>query len=169
MELFEALFSRRSIRKFTQQPVSAKQVQQMLTAAMAAPSAGNAQPWRFVVVTDRALLDALSTINPYTAMAKQAPLAIVVCADLDAEKYKNYWVQDCSAAMQNLLLAAHALHLGAVWTGVHPVQERVAGFSAMFALPENIIPLGIAIIGHPDQHLAAHQDYDANKVHYNQW
>lgn len=169
MEIFDALFGRRSIRKFTSQPITEEEIQRMLSAAMAAPSAGNAQPWRFVVVTERALLDTLHTVNPYAAMAKQAPLAIVVCADVNAEKYKNYWVQDCSAAMQNLLLAVHAMGLGAVWTGVHPVQERVTGFSTMFALPENIVPLGIAIIGHPDQSLPPHSEYDATKVHYNQW
>ena len=114
MELMEALRTRRSIRKFEDREVPEAMVRQMLDAAMMAPSAGNAQPWQFVVVTGRERLDAMADIHPHIRMVTQATLGILVCGDLSQEKYPGYWVQDCSAAMQNLLLAAHGLGLGAV-------------------------------------------------------
>ncbi len=124
----KAIHSRRSIRKFEDKAVSEENIKDILSAAMMAPSAGNAQPWQFVVVDDRDKLNAVPDINEYAAMAKNAPLGILVCGDLSLEKYAGYWVQDCSAAIQNLLLATHAKGLGAVWTGIHPIEGRVQGF-----------------------------------------
>lgn len=151
MELFEAIRTRRSIRKFAPGGVAPEDLETMLRAAMMAPSAGNAQPWHFVVVDDRALLDAVPAFSPYAAMAKHAPLGILICGDLSQEKYPGYWVQDCSAAMQNLLLAAHGLGYGAVWTGVYPMPDRVRGFKELLGLPHHLIPLGFAVMGRPDQ------------------
>ena len=154
MDIMEALLTRRSIRKFEDKPIPDDMVRQILEAAMMAPSAGNAQPWQFIVVNDRNILDGMAGIHVHMKMVTQAALGIIVCADLSKEKYPGYWVQDCSAAMQNLLLAAHGLGLGAVWTGIHPVEDRVKAFTEMFNLPENIIPLGFAPIGWPR---SAHQ------------
>jgi nitroreductase len=124
MDAIEAILGRRSIRSYTDKPVAKETVQQLLEAAMAAPSAGNQQPWHFVVVDDRALLEKITTVHPYAQMAKSAQLGILVCGDLSLEMHQGYWVQDCAAATENLLVAAHALGLGAVWTGVHPRSER---------------------------------------------
>jgi len=115
MDAIEAILTRRSIRRFRDEPVSDDLIETLLRAAMAAPSAGNQQPWHFVVIRDRETLDTTSTVHPYATMAAEAALAIVVCGDTTLEMHKGFWVQDCAAAIQNLLLAAHASGLGAVW------------------------------------------------------
>jgi len=114
MEVLEAIHTRRSIRKFQSQPVPDELVTVFLAAAMSAPSAGNQQPWQFVVITDPELLGQVPSINPYAAMAEKAPLAVLVCGDLALERFPGFWVQDCAAAVQNLLLAVHSHGLGAV-------------------------------------------------------
>lgn len=167
MELMEAVFNRRSIRKFEDRPVDEALVRQILEAAMMAPSAGNAQPWRFVVMDDRATLDSVADIHPYVKMVRQAPLGILVCADLSLEKFPGYWVQDCSAAMQNMLLAIHAVGLGAVWTGVYPMEDRVAGFRKLCNLPDNVIPLGFAPIGWPAQQPKSESRFRQDRIHRN--
>ncbi|WP_319541199.1 nitroreductase family protein [uncultured Pseudodesulfovibrio sp.] len=167
MDIMEALLTRRSIRKFEDKPIPDDMVRQILEAAMMAPSAGNAQPWQFIVVNDRNILDGMAGIHVHMKMVTQAALGIIVCADLSKEKYPGYWVQDCSAAMQNLLLAAHGLGLGAVWTGIHPVEDRVKAFTEMFNLPENIIPLGFAPIGWPAQHINSESRFLEDRIHYN--
>jgi len=151
MDALDAIHTRRSIRKYDGRPVSPAQVETLLRAAMAAPSAGNAQPWRFVVVTDRVILDKIPDIHPYAAMVRTAPLGILVLGDTSLDKYPGYWVLDCAAAIQNMLLAARAIGLGTVWTGVYPTPERVAAFSAMFALPGHVIPHSFVVVGHPAQ------------------
>lgn len=169
MDILTAIHTRRSIRSFTDAPVSEDAVKILLDAAMIAPSAGNAQPWRFVVVDDPALLAKVPAINPYAAMAPKAPLAILVCGDTASEKYPGYWVQDCSAAVQNILLAALSLGLGTVWTGIHPMQDRVLAFQQLFQLPASLMPLGLVIIGHPAVEADRKSRYDAAKVRRNAW
>ena len=141
----------------------------MLDAAMVAPSAGNAQPWAFVVVDDPALLSRIPDIHPYAAMAAKAPLAFLVCGNLGAEKYPGFWVQDCSAAVQNLLLAATGLGLGSVWTGIYPLEERIEGFRKMFSLPEQIMPLALIVVGHTGKSAEPKSRYDSDKIHHNGW
>ena len=167
MELMQAVLNRRSIRKFEDKPVDQAMVRQVLEAAMMAPSAGNAQPWQFVVADDRAVLDAVAGIHPHVKMAAQAPLGILVCGDLSLEKFAGYWVQDCAAAMQNMLLAIHALGLGAVWTGVHPMPDREAAYRKLFNLPENVIPLGFAVVGWPAQQPESKSRFREDRVHRN--
>lgn len=169
MDILTAIHTRRSIRSFTDAPVSEDAVKILLDAAMIAPSAGNAQPWRFVVVDDPALLAKVPAINPYAAMAPKAPLAILVCGDTASEKYPGYWVQDCSAAVQNILLAALSLGLGTVWTGIHPMQDRVLAFQQLFQLPASLMPLGLVVIGHPAVEAGRKSRYDAAKVRRNAW
>ena len=136
---------------------------------MAAPSAANEQPWQFVVIRDREILDEIPTFHAYSQMLKQAPLAILVCGDLELEKVRGYWVQDCSAATQNLLVAAHAQGLGAVWLGIYPIEERVAGLRKLLSLPEQVIPLALISIGHPaDQEPPANR-YDESRIHHDRW
>ena len=129
METLQAIATRRSIRKFLGKPVSSDTVRMLLEAAMFAPSAGNEQPWQFIVLDDRKLLDEVPSICANASMCRQSPLAILVCGDKAFERYPEFWVQDCSAAVENLLLAAHALGLGAVWAGVYPLNDRGRGFS----------------------------------------
>lgn len=166
----DAILKRRSIRKYTNQPVPEEVVIQLLEAAMAAPSAGNEQPWQFIVITEREILDKIPSIHPYSHMIKEAPLAILVCADMTLNKYDvDYWIQDCSAATQNILLAAAANGLGTVWLGVYPRKERVEGLSKLFSLPEHIIPFSLIPVGYPGEEKPAISRYKEDRVHYNKW
>jgi nitroreductase len=170
METLEAIFTRRSIRKYTSQTIPDELVEKLLLAAMQAPSAGNQQPWHFIVVTDRAQMDSLADALPFGKMLHTAPLGIAVCADVESARYSDYWVQDCSAATQNLLLAAHALGLGAVWLGVYPLEERVAGVKQILGLPAPVIPLNIISLGYPVSPPApVERRYNETRLHYNHW
>ena len=169
MDTLTAIATRRSIRKYTSEPVPEELITSLLRAAMMAPSAGNQQAWHFVVITDRERLQRITSIHPYVGMAAKAPLAILVCGDESREKFPGYWPQDCSAAMQNLLLAAHAQGLGAVWTGVYPMAERIEGFKDTFSLPDKVIPLGLAVIGWPAQKLPSRDRFNPERVHRDRW
>lgn len=169
MDALKAIFTRRSIRKFTAQPVPESLIETVLRAAMSAPSAGNQQPWHFVVVDDRSMLDRIPTFCPYAAMCREASLGILVCGDTALERYQGFWVQDCSAATQNLLLAAHALGLGAVWTGVYPRDERVRGFRELLKLPDSVIPLSFVVIGYPAEHPRPADRFRRERIHRNRW
>ncbi len=169
MDALQAILTRRSVRAFTAQPVSPERITQLLEAAMQAPSACNQQPWQFIVITDRKTLDELPAIHPHAEMSRQAALAIIVCGDLSLETCKGYWAQDCSAATQNLLLAAHALGLGAVWTGIYPVEDRVAAFRKRFGLPDHVIPLCLVPIGYPAEPVEPVSRYKPERIHANGW
>jgi nitroreductase len=169
VETIEAIMTRRSIRKFTAQPLAPELVETLLKAAMQAPSAGNQQPWHFVVLDDRDVLDRVPTANPNAAMAAHAPLAILVCGDTRLEMHPGYWIEDCSAALENLLLAAHALGLGAVWTGITPRVERVTAFKEMFGLPAEVEPLGLVVLGYPAQAVPPASRFKPERVHRNAW
>jgi len=135
MNTLEAIRTRRSIREYTDEAVSPEMVNELLRAAMSAPSAGNGQPWQFVVVDERSMLDQIPSVSPYAVMSKHAKLVILVCGDTTKEKYPGFWVQDCSVAIMCLLLVAHEKGLGAVWTGAHPMPDRVTGLKKLFGLP----------------------------------
>jgi len=169
MDALDALLTRRSIRTYTAEPVGAADVEKLLRAAMAAPSAGNQQPWHFVVVDDRATLDAIPEFHPYSAMLKQAPLAVVVCGDVAGARMPEYWQQDCSAATENLLLAAHALGLGAVWLGICPEEDRVVATRELLGLPPQVVPLCVVSIGHPAEDKEPPDRYEPSRVHRNRW
>jgi nitroreductase len=164
MEAFEAILSRRSIRKYTDRSVSQDTVKDLLKAGMAAPSANNLQPWQFVVLTERSLLDAVPSFHPHAAMLKEAPLAILVCGEPESSRY---WQQDCGAATENILLAAHALGLGAVWLGLFPREDRVKGVRELLKVPEAIIPMALIVIGYAAEEKAPSDRYNEAKVHQN--
>jgi nitroreductase len=166
-EFIQTIFSRRSIRKYTTEPVSEADIKTLLEAAMAAPSASNRKPWQFVVVTERQTLDALAEAHPHGKMLFQATLCIAVCGDLT--EMERYWVQDCSAATENLLLAATALGLGAVWLGVYPKDDRVAFVRPILDLPETITPLNLISIGHSAEEKEPRTQYDESRVHRERW
>ena len=166
-ELIKTIFARRSIRKYTTKSVSKKDIKVMLEAAMAAPSASNRQPWHFIVVTDRQTLDRLARAHPYGKMLFEAPLCIAVCGDETVSP--RFWVQDCSAASENLLLAAVALGLGAVWLGVHPRKSRVDPIKKVLKIPETIVPLNLIPIGHPAEEKEPRTQYNESRVHHEHW
>ena len=169
MEALEAIHGRRSIRRYTARAVADDIIEDLLRAAMAAPSAGDERPWQFVVITEREILDAIPRFHEYSQMLREAPAAIVICGDTSLEKYKGNWVQDCCAATQNLLLAAHAKGLGAVWLGVHPVEDRVANTRKLLGLPSHVMPLAIVALGFPAEAKGPVDRYDAARVHRNAW
>lgn len=167
------IFERRSIRKYTNVPVSSGDIENLLRAAMSAPSGFNQRLWEFIIITDRDLLNAITRIHPYSQMLKEAPLAIMVCADLKkdkhAEGWASYWIQDCAAATENILIEAVHLGLGAVWISGYPREDVVTGFKKLFKLPVNIIPLSIISIGHPAEEKETPDRYDKQKIHVNKW
>jgi len=137
---------------------------------MAAPTAVNKQPWHFVVIDDPAVMDSLGGNGRQSQMWKEATLAIAVCGDLNKAMEgpgQPYWIQDCSAATQNILLAAHALGLGAVWTGCYPIEERVANVSRVLGLPENIVPLCVIVMGYPNEQPAPKDKWKPENVSHN--
>jgi nitroreductase len=165
-DLIETIFSRRSIRKYTAEPVSEADIKTLLKAAMSAPSASNNKPWHFVVVTERGTLDALADAHPYGKMLAQAPLCIVACGD---PAISDYWEQDCSAATENLLIAVTALGLGAVWLGVHPRDQRIGFTRQILGIPETVVPLNLISIGHPAEKKEPRTQYDEARVHREKW
>lgn len=170
MEALEAIFSRRSIRKYTKEAVPKELIDELLQAAMSAPSAGNEQPWHFVVIQDRKILDGIPKCHPHANFVTEAPAAIVVCAELQLAKWnKEWWPQDCSAATQNILIAAQAKGLGAVWVGVYPLEDRIQGLKALLGLPPDIIPLCIVPLGFPAENKPAGSRYQAPRIHYDHW
>jgi nitroreductase len=169
MNTIEAIKTRRSIRKYTEQSVAPEIIKELLAAAMSAPSAGNQQPWCFVVMDDRSLLNQVPSFSPYAGMCRESPVSILVCGDTRSEKHPGFWIQDCAAATQNLLLAAHEKGLGAVWTGVYPREERVKGFRELLHLPEGVIPLAFIVIGHPAQQPFSQDRFQEDRIHHNGW
>jgi nitroreductase len=136
---------------------------------MSAPSAGNQQPWHFVVIKNRSTLDKIPDIHPHARMCLESPLAILICADLSLEKHKGFWIQDCSASCENMLLGIHALDLGAVWVGIYPNQTRVDEFRLLFSLPEKIIPFCLLPIGYPAEEKLAEDRFKEERIHYELW
>lgn len=171
--VIENIMTRASVRKFTDRKIGTDTLEQIIKCGMAAPSAVNAQPWAFVVVTEREVLDSLNANHPW-ANLETATAAIIVCGDMERAlkgPAQEYWVQDCSAVTENILLAAHAYGLGAVWCGVYhgPESERVEPISRVLGLPETIIPLDIITMGYPAADVAPKDKWKPELIHYQKW
>lgn len=169
MELFKAIFERRSIRKYKSGDIPTEQMEQILRAGMYAPTARNTQSWQFVVVENRMHLIELAGIHPYGKMLSSAAAAILVCGDKSVEPLEGYLVENASASIQNILLACHGLGLGSVWLGVYPRENRMSDLSKWFGLPEEISPIGLIAIGIPDEEKPVPERWDPKKVHYGKW
>ena len=170
--MLETIMTRTSIRQYTDQPVEKEKIEAMLRAGMAAPTAVNAQPWHFVVVSDKAKLGELAAANPRAGMLKSAPLAIVVCGDMTKAmegKGRQFWIQDCSAATENILLAAHDQGLGAVWTALYPMEERMQPVSEALKLPDTLIPLCTVVIGYPAEQPEPKDKWKPENISYNEY
>jgi nitroreductase len=167
----EFIFERRSIRVYVPGEVSEEQVQTLLAAAMAAPSAAATYPWRFVVIRDRKTLSRIADALPHGQMLGTAAVGIVVCGDLEAahDHQLSYLLQDCAAAIENLLLCVHILGLGACWLGVHPRAERIKGLREILALPATVMPIACVSIGHPGESKEPHATYQSEYVHMERW
>lgn len=169
MDVLDAIFTRRSVRSYTDQPVDQKTIELLLKAAMQAPSARNTQPWQFVVITDRNLLAEIPKVHPYAKMIPGAALGILICADETLQPNQFRWCQDLGAATQNLLLAAHGLGLGAVWLGVYGAEDRSQGIRNLLKLPQHIHPYSLISIGACDEKPAPQDRYRPDRVRFNQW
>lgn len=171
-EAITSIMTRVSVREFTGEKISEAQLDILLRAAMAAPSAINKQPWAFIVVTDEAKIAALGEALPYSRCSNKPAVAIIPCGDLSKAipgEMANFWINDVSAATQNLLLAAHAMGLGAVWTGLHPDMNRAKMVQEMLGLPEHIIPLCVVPVGVPAEQPKVKDKFKPENIHYNKW
>lgn len=167
----ENIMTRTSVRKFTDRSISKDTLETIVKAGMAAPTAVNKQPWDFVVVTERQVLDSLMANHPYSNLST-ATAAIIVCGNMEKAMEGDgqaYWIQDCSAATENILLAAHALGLGAVWCGVYPMQDRIVPVRKTLKLPSYVTPLNIISMGYPAEDPQPKDKWNPANVHYQQW
>jgi nitroreductase len=167
--VIDAILKRRSIRRYSGKPVDKSMIKELLIAGMYAPSARNECPWHFLVIDERSLIDRIMNIHPYASMLSGASLAILVCGDSNLELSKGYWPVDCSAATQNILLAAHALGLGAVWLGVYPREERQQGIREIFKLPGHIHPFSLISVGYPGEDKPVPERFQEDRIRWNHW
>ena len=169
MEFLEVVLKRRSIRKYKNQNISDEKIHSILKAAMYAPSAMNLQAWHFIVIDSKDVL--LQTIKsiPHAELLKQTDKAIIVCGDSSVEKNESWMIQNCSASIQNILLAAHDNGLGACWIAIHGMDEVVKKVSEQFNLPKEIIPIALISVGYPDETVNAEDRFRKEKIHYNKW
>lgn len=163
-----ALFRRRSIRKYKKHmPVENEKLRKLLMAGFAAPSARNRQPWNFLIINERAILDKVPDYHPYAEMILEAPLAILVMGDRNMQEMDGYIAQDCSAATENILIEAAELGLGSVWLGVYPREERINGMRELFEIPLNLLPFSLIVIGYADEEKDSNQRYNEEKIYFN--
>lgn len=166
------IHSRKSVRHYTGEPVSKRDLETLVKAGMAAPTAMDKRPWAFVIVTDKAVLDQLAEGSPHSKMIVSAKSAIVVCGVLAKEpegQAREFWVQDCSAATENILLAAEAMGLGAVWTGMYPSAERVGYVQKVLGIPKDVLPLNIIAVGYPTGEDRPKDKFDPVNIHWDKW
>jgi len=169
MDAIDTILTRRSVRTYTEDDIPDNIINKLLEAAVSAPSAGNQQPWHFIILEKREILDKIPDFHPNAKLLKGAQKAILVCADLNLEKYKGYWVLDCSAATQNILLAARALGLGTCWLGVYPREDRIKNLKELLNLPENVVPHSIIALGYTQEKQGKVDREISCRTHKNKW
>jgi nitroreductase len=169
METLKAILTRRSIRKYSKKNIPEEYYEVLLKAAMHAPSARNRQPWHFIIISDRGILKRLADVCPSWKMLEEAASAIVVCGDKNLEEAESFIIQDCSAATQNILLAAHELELGSVWLGVHPREDRLKPLAEILHIPGHILPVSMVSIGKPDESREQPDRYNIERIHQDKW
>jgi len=165
----DTIYNRRSVRKYLDKPVNPDLIDEVLRAGLFAPSGYNRQPWEFIVFNNREIIDEIKSMHPYAVSLSTAPVCIMVCGDTEKELANGFYQVDCSAAIENMLLAAKELGLDTCWMGVYPWEEVMASFSSRFKLPENIKPFALIALGYGAEILERPKRYDKNKIHYNEW
>ncbi len=168
----DCIMTRASVRSYSDQPVDTLTIGKILRAGMAAPTAANQQPWQFVVITDQSLKDSITSAFEYTKMVEHCSFAVVVCGDMDNLFQGDipdggFWVEDCSAASENMLLAAHALGVGGVWCGIYPLKDREERLRDILKLPAHLTPLNVMAFGYPAAPVAPKDKWAPAKIHYN--
>ena len=169
MDVLEAINSRRSIRKFTGKPIDEQDLKNIIKAGFQAPSAHGLEPREFVVVRNAKIIEKIVQFHGYAKMLTQAGCGIVVCGDKTKQNVFGFLISDCSASVQNMLLAAHGLGLGAVWCGLYPREHLIEGMTDVLNLPEHIIPVGMVVVGIKDEKKSAINRYNEDKIHYDRW
>lgn len=169
MNVLDAIFTRRSIRSYTDKKIPDDDLTTVLKAGMHAPSAVNKQPWEFIVIKNKETFSKIMAIHSASTMLNGADTAILVCIDTNTQHADGYGIQDCSAAIQNMLLASHGLGIGGVWLGVFPRSNRMNGLIDLFQLPKHIQPLGIISLGYPAENIQQPNRFNQNKIHYENW
>lgn len=169
MDVLEAIMSRRSIRKYTGEPISEQDLETILRAGFQAPSAHNIQPWEFIVIKDKSKHESIAKVHTYAKMLPQAEACIIVCGDKNKQSTTGLLIEDCSAAIQNILLAAHGIGLGAVWCGLYPAVHLTKVVKKVCLLPNNIVPVGMVVLGHKGEEKKQMDKYNIEKIHYEVW
>lgn len=169
MNIIDGIMTRTSIRNFTGELVSDEQLDTMFKAGFQAPSAHNFQPWEFIVIRDKEIINKIKAFHKYAKMIDAAGTAIVVCGDKNKQKNIGLLVSDASATIQNMLLTAHGLGLGAVWCGIYDIYDYIANFTEALNLPDNILPIGMVVVGNKIEDRSPQDRYDENKIHCDQW
>lgn len=165
----DTIFKRNSIRSYKSEEVSEENIKRILRAGMAAPSAENKDPWEFVFTTNREILDEIASKHPHAKMVKEAPLCIAICANSEKQPKEGYYIQDCSAAVENMLLETELLGLGGVWIVAYPHKDLMGIVRDIFNIPSNIHPMAMIAVGHPDEFKRHITEYDENIVHEDQY
>jgi len=171
-DTLKTIFSRKSIRSYKEEPVSKDKLEMLIKAGMAAPTAVDKRPWEFIVITDRKVLNQLADALPYAKMASSAAAAIIVGGDVRKQwggMESDYWIMDCSAATENILLAAESMGLGAVWTAIYPEDSRIRAVRQILGIPPHIVPLNLVPVGVPAGREKAKDKYDPKQIHWNKW
>lgn len=169
MDFFKAITTRHSVRKYSGVKINEEQWEMIFRAGFAAPSAHNLQPWHFIRIDEDKKLEEIAAIHPYAKMLPSAGGAILICADITIQESIGFAVEDCSAAMQNMLVAINGLGLGGVWIGIYPVDELVAAMRSFFDLPDNILPIGLMAVGNKVSSREPLDKYKPEKIHHNTW
>lgn len=169
MDILEALVTRRSIRKFTSEPVSEENLRTILRSGCYAPSANNKRPWHFIVVHNKDSMMVISNAFPGSKVVAEANCCIVVCGDKGKEDKECFLLEDCANAMENMLLAIHGLGLGAVWCGMQPIPAETVEISKLLNLPGNLQPIGVIALGHKAEERISEERFDPQKIHYDKW
>lgn len=169
MEVKQAILERRTIRKYSDKVISDETVTEIIRAGMYAPSAGNQQSWEFLVIKNSDNISRIREFHPYAGMVESAGALILVCGNTNREVFSGYWVQDCSAAVQNMLLAAHDMGIGSVWLGIHPMQDRIEGAKKLFDLPPGIEPLSLIAFGYPAESIKQPERFNSEYIHIDKW
>lgn len=169
MDSLQAIKTRRSIRKYRNNKISSDIIKDIIISAMYSPSAFDKQPWHFITVDKKEVFEEILKTATHAEMIKEASHAVILCGDMKLEENIGLLIQDISAATENLLLAAHSHGLGAVWVGIYPFEEVIAGLKETFKLPDNIIPISMAVIGYPGETPVQPERYKAERIHFNKW
>ena len=165
----DTIYDRRSVRKYIDKEVNPDLVDEILRAGMFAPSGYNKQPWEFVVFNKKEIINEIKNMHPYASSLETAPVCIMVCGDTQKELAEGFYQVDCSAAIENMVLAARALGLDTCWMGIYPWEDVMAAFSKRFSLPENIKPFALIALGYAESRQPRPKRYDSSKIHYNKW